>query len=486
MAAVAKLKAVLGMDTGQYRAGMRGAKAEARSFQKSLAGIGRAMGAAFSVSAIVAATKSVVAFASEIRHAADNLEIGTDAYQALTATALKYGMSSESVTKALSSLGKAQGEVIQGSKEYIDELDALGVAHEAFARASKDEALELIAKGYAAAEDRAAAFAAVTKLVGRAGKEATAFLEELADEGLKGVEDAAKSAGQVLKEDTLTKLEQVGTRSDQIARMAKVKWGETLTYAGGAVVSLSAQARQAWDDMSWVERIANLPSLAGKMLSPNAIAAGAAALAYDTPSAELKNNPGGEDDPGGDEASRKAVAAAMRVNERLRGAMKEGLAKINHDHAVALRDLSDARKKAEADDNAALSRALDERRQILERKYSADVEAFTSAEREKLTAAEARRAGALANVNARAEDRIAALEQQKKTLTAYGRGTAVSNIARIGGSVGAHRPGLGAADRQLKLAEERTRINREILDVQRETRDEIRDMTEKIGSGGVG
>ena len=91
--ATAKLKAMLGMDAAQYKAGVRDATGATKKFQSGIASIGRTLIAAFSVGAIINFTKGLVNFASEIRHTADNLNVSTESLQALNATALKYGVS---------------------------------------------------------------------------------------------------------------------------------------------------------------------------------------------------------------------------------------------------------------------------------------------------------------------------------------------------------------------------------------------------------
>ena len=222
MAAIATLKAVLGIDTKQYKAGMRDSTRRTQQFQKSIATAGKALGAAFSIGAIVAATKSIVSFASEIRHVSDNLEINAETLQALNATALKYGLSVEALSKSLAKLRQSQGKVIEGDKEYQDAVEALNIDLEAFRKASPAQALELLARAYANAEDRALAFSSVSDLMGRGAKQATAFMKELAEVGLAGVEAAAKSAGMVISDDLITKLDLFGTRMEQINLRLKV------------------------------------------------------------------------------------------------------------------------------------------------------------------------------------------------------------------------------------------------------------------------
>ena len=53
MAAVAQLKAVLGMDSREFKAGMRNATKDASTFQSNIKKVGTIIAGAFTVSAIV-------------------------------------------------------------------------------------------------------------------------------------------------------------------------------------------------------------------------------------------------------------------------------------------------------------------------------------------------------------------------------------------------------------------------------------------------
>ena len=223
MAGVAQLKAMVGMDTKAYKAGANQIKGTNKNIASSFKQIGAALGAAFSVSMITRATKELVNFASQIRHTADNLNLSTDSLQALNATALKYGLSIEQLNKSLAKLRQSQGQVIQGDTTYIDALKALNIEQSKFVEADTDKALEMIANAYVRSGQSAEAFAGVVDLLGRAGKNATAFLEELADKGLKGISEDAENAGMVIDEQLITKFELLGTRMEQ----AKT-WGRRL------------------------------------------------------------------------------------------------------------------------------------------------------------------------------------------------------------------------------------------------------------------
>ena len=241
MAAVAQLKAILGLDNKQYKAGVRDSTGATKKFSRELAGIGRMMATAFSVGAIIAATKRVVDFASEIRHTADNLNVTTEGLQALNVSALKYGMNVADMVKLLGKLRQSQGKAAEGDKEYTDSLKLLNIEEKKFARANTDKALEMIARAYVKSGESALAFSAVQDLVGRSGKKATAFLVELAEKGMGGLIDEADKAGTMINEKLITQLELLGTKNEQLMLKMKIGWGRTLGAIGGTATALGAQ-----------------------------------------------------------------------------------------------------------------------------------------------------------------------------------------------------------------------------------------------------
>jgi hypothetical protein len=231
MAAVAQLKALLGIDNSQYKAGMRDSESAAKRFQQTISGVGRALGAAFSVGAIINYTKRLVDFASEIRHTADNLEVSTDALQGLNAMGLRYGVTVEMLGRALSKMLIAQDGVMKGEKRYTDALRALNIDAQKFINMDSAGAIEAIGRGYSSAEDQASAFAAVADLLGeRVGPRLTAMLKALGDEGLQTVIDKAKEAGSVIDEQLITRLEALGTSVDSTALRIKVGFAEALDF----------------------------------------------------------------------------------------------------------------------------------------------------------------------------------------------------------------------------------------------------------------
>lgn len=228
MAGVAQLKAMVGLDSSAYKAGARGLSATNASMAKSIQNTARSLGAAFSLVMIKNATMNLVNFASEIRHTADNLNLGTESLQAINATALKYGATVQDTSKLLEKLRQSQGKVAQNDKTYIDALKDLNINTEEFKNADTDRALEMIARGYVNTGKSGRSFAAVVDLAGRTAKSTTALFEEMASKGLAGITKEAKDAGQVIEDELITKLELLGTRLEQRSLEIKVGFAQAL------------------------------------------------------------------------------------------------------------------------------------------------------------------------------------------------------------------------------------------------------------------
>lgn len=402
MAAIAQLKAVLGLDPKAYKSGVREAESATSKLRSGIASVGRSLAGAFSVGMIVAATKKLVDFASEIRHTADNLNVTTDSLQALNATGLKYGLSVESLTKLLGKLRQSQGKVVEGDKEYTDSLKLLNIEAEKFGQANTADALVMIAEAYVRAGGDAEAFSAVQDLLGRAGKNATAMLEELASKGLRGVTEEAKKAGQVIQDELITKLELLGTRMEQFSLKAKVGFAQGLNWVSTKV----AEAGAFWGHIAGVGIKGQAWAAAAAMNDATAkpsVAAGSAASA--------KRSASGSSAP------------------------SESMPDLGSAHIVAWQKWKDGQSSKSARVKESYQKRIQD---IMERE-----------------------------------------------LSATGRGQNVDSLASVGGFIGPSRPGLGIADRQLKLQQESARVQVEIKKLTSEMRAELAAINANTQPGGL-
>ena len=91
----AVLQAILGLNTGPFKAGIRDAEGSARGLQISLRSIGQTLGVAFSVAGAMAAARSVATWASGISEAAQNVGILSSEMLALNSVAETNGLKVE-------------------------------------------------------------------------------------------------------------------------------------------------------------------------------------------------------------------------------------------------------------------------------------------------------------------------------------------------------------------------------------------------------
>jgi len=438
MAAVATLKAMLGLDTKAYKASMKDARKSADSLKRKLAGVGAALGASFGLAAIVAGTKALINFASEIRHTADNLEISTDALQALTSTALRFGMSSEQTVKLLGRLRQSQGEVKAGTVTYTDALDALGIRQAEFNRLDTPAALFAIARAYSTATDRTAAFSAVTDLLGRSGKEATAWMEKLAGTDLSGIRSEAEKANEILGPEAATAMEAFGTSIERFGLKTKVT-------IGNMIIGWRDWRRELEEAMGGTALTNEAPPQEGTppIVTENFSAANAKLAAQTEKMAHSRLT-------GKEREAADFKAAEERIQDAIREAHSKGNEKGRQLLSEQLRDLRAHHRKRGRE------------RQLAREKEAAEDAAETQ---EKISALKERGNKAVAQERERLKEREAGIA---------GVGARTDSLASVGGSVGGSRAGIGMADRQLKIQIEAAAMRRRIIQIQEEQARDIK------------
>lgn len=429
MAAIAQLKALLGIDNTQYKAGVRDSEKATERFQKKLANVGRMIGTAFSVGAIITATRKLIDFASEIQHTADNLQVSTDTLQGLNAMALRYGVSVDVIGRALSKMLIAQDGVAKGEKRYADALAALNLDAETFINLDSAGALEAVGKAYSKASDQAGAFAAVSDLLGeRIGPRLIAFMKDLGEVGLQTWINKVKEAGDLIDKELIAQLELLGTRNDQIMLRIQVGFAKFIDVIGRSAKAVGAFFGSiAGEDFSLSGYAKALVNPVHALKQVNAIRNRAMAAAAD-------------------------AAVTTQLEDPVLAIKKTGP-----------KDYSDPSQMSSMADYKEAQRAAKEQ-----------------ANRERQ---EERREKQMQSVRDRFGDQIARLRE--RGVSAAGRGENPDELARIGGKVGFSRAGLGAADRELKLQQESFQVQQEIARLNREMSAALQDIRDNTGTGVV-
>ena len=186
---------------------------------------------------LIAGLHSAFEEAGQIVDTADRFGVAVEGLQRITNAAKENGVSMEGVAKGLNKLSLAQEEVRGGNEKLTTAVQELGLKAEDFINMTPEEAFYAIADGVKEADDRTAAYANVTALMGKNSGELFTTLEQGAD-AIKKIGD---NAG-VMSEATARALDAAGDRIEGIMHKIKmygaealgflVKIGETL-YAGG-------------------------------------------------------------------------------------------------------------------------------------------------------------------------------------------------------------------------------------------------------------
>lgn len=201
-----EIKAAASLDTTRFQRSLARTQTAVNRFAKNVMA---RFGAIASVAGLGMVSRAAINLGSKISDMAVQLNIGTTAFQALTFAARKAGVKTETLSRALRNVQLRTEQAIQGNKSYSDAFEQLGINLQEFKNLKTEEKLEAIAKAQANATDKAAAYNAVSRILGeKAGPALQEVLKELAGpQGYGGLEAAAERAGQVMSEETVAKMD---------------------------------------------------------------------------------------------------------------------------------------------------------------------------------------------------------------------------------------------------------------------------------------
>ena len=258
---IGALRVNLGMDTAQFEAGARKAKAEAGGLAGALGGFTKSFGSVASGAAV--GTAAVAAFAYGMKQAAEAAQYADD----ISAQANKLGVSAEylqafnhaaeasdvpaeTAREALSGLTSAIGalQTKVGDGKIRKAMEALGIPQSQIdSMRNAQDALPILA-------DKIAQLGTVTEQTAFAKKfgiEALLPLLKQGSAGIQGLMDDAKNLGLVLSEDVVQHLADMNERlrvADERARAAGRGLGASLTPM------LVAAKEKMVDLVKWLDR----------------------------------------------------------------------------------------------------------------------------------------------------------------------------------------------------------------------------------------
>lgn len=443
MSAVAKLQAVLGMDASEFKAGMKGASKEASTFQSQIKQVGAVIAGAFSVGAIVSATKSIASWAGNVSEAAQNAGILTSEMMALNEVALKGGMGVDEMRRMLSKLQTELTDAAGGNEAARKKFESLGLSITDLAAMDPMSMFQAVTR---AAFDSGVPLQHLADLFGdKLGPKAMAALRDLSENGLPAVGTAAADAAD--------KIEDMGDRWDVMLEKIKRK---TLEITMATIDGIEVSAAFLKGASQGTSKTANLLRVAG-IVSPLAHVIGMAV------------------------SSKKGVQAAMAT---------QGAQWAEKQQAKSEKD---SQRKAAIDSNVSLSKQTD--KTLAEKAYNDALEADA-----KLRGGRSgmsnfnkeidgnysdyfKRIGETSRAERSAGEKNARLQEQLQSLTATGPvQMSPDTMARVGGFFGGDRAGLDVQSKQLQVQQETRRIIEEVNQNIVELGETIRNMN-GVGNG---
>jgi len=411
---------MLGMDSTQYRAGVRTAKGETNKFQKHLATVGRSIAGAFAVGAIINLGRQYLEWASDLSVAARNVGILTSEMMALREIAVQANLGTGDMQRLLAKLQSELFRAAAGAATSQKKFTDLGLSMRELAGMDPAKQLQAVAR---AALDSAIPLQTLTELFGeRLGPNAMVALRQIAEEGLPAVSsrlgevaDSVEALGskwarmsERIKQSGLAALDTfakgIGLITDFVTggpngvREGTERRGRTEAERRGKRAQEAADTRRQMQDM--VDAKSRL---------------------------EMEAEMGSSVGSAGFDRAQNAEREAARTAEAKRSLSIEASARA----AVEADRLG-----VEASAQAALEARKQRRRELWDRAHAA----------------------------------VAAV-YERPTGVGRGQGVRSDRMAAVGGMVGAQRAGVAAADRALRLAvessrrdEERNRILKDTLD----------------------
>lgn len=186
MAALGELVVSLTAETARFREDLgRAAYVAEKNFKQISSAaktIGGALGAAFSVQAIVSYSQRLIDVADRLNDVSQQTGVAAERLSALGNAAQLNGANSDALNTSLLRLNKAISEGISGSKEQTEAFKLLGISAADLSKLSTEEIFYKIADAFAGAKDNANKTAIAMALLGKSGSELIPVLNQGSNE----------------------------------------------------------------------------------------------------------------------------------------------------------------------------------------------------------------------------------------------------------------------------------------------------------------
>ncbi len=244
---IGALRVTLGLDSAKFEDGLKKsrarAQAETKSIQKSLDGLkGRfdALAAGFAGSAIVAAGKKALDYASSLGEVAQQLGVTTRELQEYRYAASQAGVEQDTMDAGLAKLTRTIGEAKAGSKAQATVFRELGVAvQDASGRVySAGEVIPKLADALSRIKDPATRARIEVDLFGKAGQKLDTLLAG-GSSGVNELRDAAQKLGLVLSDRQIQNADDTADKLSALKQVLEARIAGTVADNANAILGLA-------------------------------------------------------------------------------------------------------------------------------------------------------------------------------------------------------------------------------------------------------
>jgi len=222
-----EIKSEISLSTTKFQRGLAKSQKGINNFAANAI---RKFGAIAGAAGLGMLARSAIDLGSKISDMAVQMNIGTDQLQTLEFAAREAGVGVDIMARALRNVQLRTEEAINGNKSYGDAFTRLGINIKEFKKLNVEKKMEAIAIAQSKATDKAAAYNAVSRILGeKAGPALQEVLQKLAGpQGYGGLEAAAKRAGEVMSKETIAKMDAAADKIESFKRRMTVMAGEVL------------------------------------------------------------------------------------------------------------------------------------------------------------------------------------------------------------------------------------------------------------------
>lgn len=247
-ALIGALRVSLGMDTAEFEAGTKRARAQARAtatdIQSQLGGISnslKALATGAVATALVAAGKRALDYASSLGEVAQQLGVTTRDLQAYRYAASQVGVSQDEMDKGLAKLTRTIGEAAAGSKSQATAFREIGVSlTDANGRLlSTGDILPRVADGLAKIKDPATRARVEVDLFGKAGQKLDTLLSG-GSAAINELRDAASKLGIVLSDRQIQQADETADKLASIKLVLEARLAGVVSDNAKAILTLAS------------------------------------------------------------------------------------------------------------------------------------------------------------------------------------------------------------------------------------------------------